>query len=59
VSKEYYKQPYPPSLLIEKAISLEIPLVYGSDAHRTQDLGQGFEQLHPKAKLIKPSQLYK
>ena len=59
VSKEYYKQPYPPSLLIEKAISLEIPLVYGSDAHRTQDLGQGFEQLHPKAKLSKPSQLYK
>lgn len=59
VNKEYYKQPYPPSPLIEKAISLGIPLVYGSDAHRVQDLGQGFGQLHQKAVLVKPSQLHK
>jgi len=59
VSKEYYKQPYPTPSLIEKAISLGIPLVYGSDAHRAQDLGQGFEQLHQKAVLVKPSQLFK
>lgn len=58
VSKKYYKQPYPPSSLIEKAISLGIPLVYGSDAHRVQDLGQGFGQLHQKANLVKPSQLH-
>ena len=59
VSKEYYKQPYPPSSLVKEAISLGIPLVYGSDAHRAQDLGQGYEQLHEKAVLVKPSQLYR
>lgn len=57
VNKEYYQQPYPPHSLIEKAISLGIPLVYGSDAHTIRDLGQGFDQLHEKALLTKPSLL--
>lgn len=57
VNKEYYRQPYPPAELIEQAIALGIPLVYGSDAHQAKDLGQGFQQLHPKAVLVKPSQL--
>lgn len=57
VNKEYYRQPYPPSSLVEQAIALGIPLVYGSDAHQVKDLGQGFQQLHRKAVFVKPSQL--
>ncbi len=56
-AKPFCKEPYPYGSLIEKAIKLGIPLVYGSDAHQVKDLGQGFDQLHPNAVLMKPSSI--
>jgi histidinol-phosphatase (PHP family) len=34
---------YPPSWILLEAIQRKIPLVYGSDAHSVQGVGQGFE----------------
>ena len=34
---------YPPSWILREAIQRKIPLVYGSDAHSVQGVGQGFE----------------
>ena len=54
-AKPYCLETYPDYATAEKAISMGIPLVYGSDAHQVKDLGQGFHALHPKACLSKPS----
>ncbi|MCA0986373.1 histidinol-phosphatase HisJ [Guptibacillus algicola] len=43
--KPLCKEPYPPSWVIEEAISRKIPLIYGSDAHSYKGIGQGFDQL--------------
>ena len=56
VVKEFCKEPYPPNYLVEKAIQLGIPFVYGSDAHSVNGLGQGFKTLYPQATFVKPSQ---
>lgn len=44
-AKPLCREPYPPDWIIEKAIALKIPLVYGSDAHRIKELGQGIEHM--------------
>lgn len=44
-AKPLCREPYPPQWVAQKAIALEIPLVYGSDAHQVKDLGQGLDQM--------------
>ncbi|MGM9926721.1 MAG: histidinol-phosphatase HisJ [Bacillus sp. (in: firmicutes)] len=56
ITKEYCREPYPPDYLVEKAIQLGIPMVYGSDAHTVKGLGQGRKHLNPSAIFVKPSQ---
>lgn len=46
MAKPLCRQPYPPADVIEKALSYEIPLVYGSDAHQAKELGQGWDALN-------------
>ena len=43
-SKPLCREPYPPHWVIEEAIKLSIPLVYGSDAHQAKELGQGIRK---------------
>ncbi|MCF6138239.1 histidinol-phosphatase HisJ [Pseudalkalibacillus berkeleyi] len=54
VMKPLCREPYPPDWIIEEAMKREVQLVYGSDAHRAKDLGQGFEQLKKEAPLSQP-----
>ena len=44
-AKPLCREPYPPNWVIEEAKKLSIPLVYGSDAHQANELGQGYDQL--------------
>lgn len=44
-AKPLCREPYPPQWVVEKALSLGIPLVYGSDAHQVKDMGQGRDQM--------------
>lgn len=44
-NKKYCLEPYPDESIIKKAAALNIPLIYGSDAHQAHDLGQGLSQL--------------
>lgn len=44
-AKPLCREPYPPDWVIQEARKLQIPLVYGSDAHQAKELGQGFDQL--------------
>ncbi|QQK81144.1 histidinol-phosphatase HisJ [Salicibibacter cibi] len=53
VVKPLCGEPYPPVAIIEKAERMGIPLVYGSDAHHPDGLGQGTEEL-PEMKLGMP-----
>lgn len=57
-AKPFCLEVYPNKEIVEQAISLGIPLIYGSDAHKVSDLGQGYSHLHPKAILTRPSKLY-
>ncbi|WP_433743713.1 histidinol-phosphatase HisJ [Falsibacillus pallidus] len=43
--KPFCKESYPPKWIADEADSLGIPLVYGSDAHQAEDLGQGRQDL--------------
>ncbi|GGD17129.1 histidinol-phosphatase HisJ [Pontibacillus salipaludis] len=43
--KPYCQATYPHPSILEKAIRKGIPLVYGSDAHKSEDLGAGYSQL--------------
>ncbi len=45
IRKPYCLESYPPEPVIEKAKEKGIHLVYGSDAHKAEDLGKGYEQL--------------
>jgi histidinol-phosphatase (PHP family) len=40
-AKPLCREPYPPKWIAEKAIAMNIPLVYGSDAHQAKELAQG------------------
>ena len=44
-AKPLCREPYPPDWVIQEAMGLNIPLVYGSDAHQAKELGQGMEQM--------------
>ncbi|MGJ7920411.1 histidinol-phosphatase HisJ [Neobacillus sp. LXY-4] len=44
-AKPLCREPYPPLWIIKKAIALDIPLVYGSDAHQVKELAQGIDQM--------------
>jgi histidinol-phosphatase (PHP family) len=44
-AKPLCQEPYPPTWIALKAVELEIPLIYGSDAHQSKDLNQGRELL--------------
>ncbi|MDG5787016.1 histidinol-phosphatase HisJ [Evansella sp. AB-P1] len=43
--KPYCKELYPPIRWVRKAIEMNIPIVYGSDAHQSDQLGQGLSQI--------------
>ncbi|WP_445489446.1 histidinol-phosphatase HisJ [Niallia sp. 03133] len=45
INKPLCKEPYPPNWIIQEAKHLDIPLIYGSDAHQVKDLGQGWDQM--------------
>ncbi|UII55192.1 histidinol-phosphatase HisJ [Cytobacillus spongiae] len=45
IAKPLCKEPYPPNDIIEKAIQLGIPIIYGSDAHQAKELNQGKQLL--------------
>lgn len=55
--KPLCREPYPTKQVLNKAIELNIPLVYGSDAHQVKELLNGFEQLNKEARLKQPSRL--
>lgn len=42
-AKPLCREPYPPLWIINEVKRLQIPLVYGSDAHQVKDLNQGRE----------------
>ncbi len=44
-AKPLCREPYPPNWVIEEAKKMNIPLVYGSDAHQAKELGQGYNKL--------------
>nr|WP_106780426.1 histidinol-phosphatase HisJ [Lysinibacillus timonensis] len=48
LSKQHCKEPYPPQPMIEYAKSIELPIVFGSDAHQVSDLHQHYEIVFPK-----------
>lgn len=43
--KSAYQQSYPQDWLIQKACTLDIPLVFGSDSHQLSDVGRHFDQI--------------
>lgn len=45
-AKPLCREPYPPKWIVDKALELNIPLVYGSDAHQIKDLGQGMDVMY-------------
>lgn len=42
--KQGYQQTYPQPWITQKAASLNIPVVYGSDSHSLADIGRGYDQ---------------
>lgn len=47
LSKPLCKEPYPPIPFIKYAQSIELPVVYGSDAHTVKDLHQHYDIVFP------------
>ncbi|NLY80496.1 MAG: histidinol-phosphatase HisJ [Lysinibacillus sp.] len=45
LSKKYCLEPYPPFTMIDYAKSINLPLVFGSDAHAVKDLHQHYEKI--------------
>lgn len=52
-------EPYPPERIVRQAAELGISLVYGSDAHQAQDIGQGYEALIHADVLTSPTRYRK
>lgn len=40
-AKPLCREPYPSDWIVREAQKMKIPLIYGSDAHQTKDMGQG------------------
>ncbi|MFT4414976.1 histidinol-phosphatase HisJ [Fredinandcohnia humi] len=55
INKPLCREPYPPEKVVKEAIKRKIPLVYGSDAHSSKDLNQGFDFLLQEAVLVSPT----
>lgn len=55
VNKPLCKEPYPPTWVVEEAIDLGLPIVYGSDAHQVKDLLQGIDFMHPSVPFQSPT----
>lgn len=55
-TKPLCKEPYPSEDIVSEAIRMQIPLVYGSDAHKAHALLSGFSQLVKNAPLVQPTQ---
>ena len=51
LSKPFCKEPYPPFESIRYAQSIQLPLVFGSDAHTAKDLHQHFQTINGKLNL--------
>ena len=51
LSKPFCKEPYPPYESIEYALSIQLPVVFGSDAHAAKDLHQHFISISEKFHL--------
>lgn len=47
ISKAFCKEPYPPFDMISYAKSIELPMVFGSDAHSVKDLHQHYNKIYP------------
>ncbi|MEK4028456.1 histidinol-phosphatase HisJ [Pseudobacillus sp. FSL P4-0506] len=45
--KPFCLESYPPLEVAQKAREMGIPLVYGSDAHQSKDIGQGYKEMFP------------
>lgn len=45
LSKKYCLEPYPPFAMIDYAQSIDLPLVFGSDAHSVKDLHQHYDKV--------------
>lgn len=48
LSKSFCKEPYPPMHMIDYARSIELPFVFGSDAHSVKDLHQHYDIIFKK-----------
>ena len=46
LSKRLCREPYPPYKSIEYALSIQLPVVFGSDAHTAIDLHQHFPSIN-------------
>ncbi|MFS1517600.1 histidinol-phosphatase HisJ [Bacillus sp. SCS-151] len=57
VNKPLCKEAYPSDWIILEAIKQGIPLVYGSDAHSVNDLGQGYSHIICKDYLKNPTSI--
>ncbi|WP_458412209.1 histidinol-phosphatase HisJ [Schinkia sp. CFF1] len=55
VNKQYCLEPYPSEWIVKEADKRKIPLIYGSDAHVSRDLNQGYDQLVPTITLSSPT----
>lgn len=51
LSKPLCKEPYPPEAFIEFARAIDLPVVFGSDAHTAQDLHQHYNVISQKYSL--------
>ncbi|WP_198510240.1 histidinol-phosphatase HisJ [Bacillus solitudinis] len=54
VIKPLCGEPYPNKQIIQEAIEMGIPLIYGSDAHQSSALMTGASKLHKGVSLSKP-----
>lgn len=59
VIKPLCKKPYPFHEVIELAQNMNIPFVYGSDAHQVKELNNGFDQLRYTNQLLHSKSLEK
>ncbi len=55
INKQYCLEPYPPESIVKEAVKRKIPLIYGSDAHISRDLNQGYSELVPTITLSSPT----
>lgn len=55
INKPFCLEPYPSEWIAKEAAKRKIPLIYGSDAHISRDLNQGYSALVPTITLSSPT----